>query len=126
MNQVLGSCPVCQSELAVTELHCEQCETTISGQFFLNPFSQLSAEQLAFIELFVRAEGKLNRVGQELELSYASVRARLTEVIDALGTVIEETEPPVLTEQEREGILMMVKAGDISAEEAMVLFNQHK
>jgi len=37
------------------------------------------------VELFVRLEGKLNRLQEELGLSYPAVRNRLHEVIRAMG-----------------------------------------
>ena len=110
--------------MTVTHLHCSNCDTVVKGHFQLNPFSQLTAEQFAFVELFVRAEGKLNRVGQELDLSYTAVRARLTEVIDALGEVIEDAAPKPMSAEERQEILQMVKAGEISAEDAIPLLKK--
>ena len=119
-----GSCPICQTELKVTHLHCDACDTTLQGHFQLNRFSHLSAEQLAFVELFVRVEGKLNRVGQELDLSYQAVRSKLTEVIESMGYAVGE---PVITEisaEQRHEILELVSKGELSAEEAMTLLKR--
>ena len=78
-------CTVCRSELTVTRLHCPSCDTSIEGQFTGGPFAHLTAEHLDFIVTFVRCEGKINRMEQELSLSYPTIRNRLHEVIRALG-----------------------------------------
>ena len=119
MNPVIGRCPICNDDLTVTRLHCRSCDTAIEGQFNLGRFFQLSAEQLAFVELFVRCEGKINRVEQELGMSYPAVRARLTEVINAMGYEVGEPEPEPVSEETRREILAQVNAGTLSAEEAL-------
>jgi hypothetical protein len=85
MRPVLDKCPVCGDALTVVRLHCRTCHTAIEGQFTAGRFQQLSAEQLAFVETFVRCEGKLNRVAEALGLSYPTIRSRLRDVIRALG-----------------------------------------
>ncbi|MBP7592023.1 MAG: DUF2089 family protein, partial [Chloroflexi bacterium] len=69
MNPVIGQCPICNDTLTVTRLHCRTCDTTIEGHFTLGRLYELSAEQLNFVELFIRCEGKINRVEQELGMS---------------------------------------------------------
>ena len=43
---------------------------------------------------FVRNEGKINRVGEELGMSYPTVRSRLHDFIRALGYEVGEEEEP--------------------------------
>lgn len=119
MNAVIGQCPICGDQLAVTRLHCRQCDTTLSGHFSLGRLFQLSPEQLGFVETFVRCEGKLNKVGELLDLSYPTVRSRLTEVITALGYEVGPPEPAGVPEEVRQSILAKVANGDLSADEAI-------
>jgi hypothetical protein len=121
MNPVLGLCPVCGEHLTVVRLHCRSCDTTIEGHFTLGRLHQLSAEQLLFVETFIRCEGKITRVEQEMGLSYPAVRARLTDVIQALGYDVEGKEKDELDEDERRAILAEVAEGKISAERAIEL-----
>ena len=72
-------------QLTVTRLHCQSCDTSIDGQFTGGPFAHLTEEHLDFILTFVRCEGKINRMEQELGLSYPTIRNRLHEVIRTLG-----------------------------------------
>jgi hypothetical protein len=118
MHPVLTQCPVCNEALSVTRLHCRSCDTTIEGHFTLGRFSRLAPEQLAFVEAFVRCEGKLNRLEKELGMSYPTLRTRLTEVIRAMGYQIDLASAGV-SEEERHKILDQLASGEISSEDAM-------
>ena len=120
MYPVIGKCPVCGDTLSVTRLHCRGCDSALEGQFSLGRFYQLSTAQLAFVETFIRCEGKLTRVQDELGMSYPTARARLSEVIQALGYEVREERPPISTE-ERKAILEQLAAGEISSEGAVEL-----
>ena len=121
MNSVIGQCPICKETLEVTRLHCPSCDTSIEGHFALGRFYQLSTEQLAFIETLVRCEGKINRVGEELGVSYPTVRSRLADVIRALGYEVGQEEEPAgpISDEERKSILEQLAQGEITSEEAV-------
>ena len=121
MNSVIGQCPICKETLQVTRLHCPNCDTTIEGHFELGRLSQLTTEQLAFVETFVRCEGKINRVGEELGVSYPTVRSRLTDVIHALGYEVGQEEEPAVAipDEERKAVLEQLAQGKITSEEAI-------
>ena len=112
-------CPVCRSELTVARLHCPSCDTSIEGHFTGGPFAHLTAEHLDFIVTFVRCEGKINRMEQELGLSYPTIRNRLLEVIRALGFEPGKEEPVEITAEKRNAVLESLEAGKISADDAM-------
>lgn len=119
MHLVLGTCPVCGETLAVTRLHCRACDTTIEGRFTLGAFDRLSPEQLAFAETFIRCEGKLNRMEKELDLSYPTLRARLNELIQAMGYEVGQEEAAGVSDEERRRILDDLAAGRISSQDAV-------
>ena len=120
MYPVIGKCPVCGDTLSVTRLHCRSCDSALEGQFSLGRFYQLSPEQLAFVETFIRNEGKLTRLQGELGMSYPTARARLTEVIQALGYEVRGEPEPVSVE-ERKKILEQLASGKITSEQAVGL-----
>ena len=62
MHPMPSLCPVCGDRLEVTRLHCRSCDTTIEGYFEPGRIFRLSPEQLAFVETFIRCEGRLNRM----------------------------------------------------------------
>jgi len=92
----------------------------LEGQFSLGRFYQLSPHQLEFLETFVRCEGKISWVQQELGLSYPAVRSRLNDVIRALGYEVME-EAPRVAASERRTILSDLAEGKITSEEAIKL-----
>jgi hypothetical protein len=114
-------CPVCKSELEITRLHCSSCDTSIEGRFTGGPIAHLTAEHLDFIVTFVRCEGKINRMEQELDLSYPTIRNRLHEVIRALGYEPGKDEPieVEVSAEKRNSVLEDLESGKISADEAM-------
>ena len=114
-------CPVCRSELEVSRLHCPSCDTTIDGRFTGGPFAHLTAEHLDFIVTFVRCEGRINRMEQELGLSYPTIRNRLLEVIRALGFEPGKEEVVEVSAEKRSSVLEELESGKISADEAMRL-----
>jgi hypothetical protein len=120
MNSVIGQCPICNDTLHVTRLHCRNCDTSIEGHFSLGRLYQLTAEQLSFIETFIKCEGKINRVEQEMGMSYPAVRSRLTEVIEAMGYEVGPPEPEV-SEETIQAVLGDLSSGKLSAEEALTI-----
>ena len=120
MFPVIGRCPVCGDTLTVSRLHCRSCDTSLEGQFTLGRFYRLSPEQLAFIETFIRCEGRLNRVQEEMAISYPTARARLIEVIRALGYDVVE-EPAPIPVEDRKVILEQLARGEISSQAAVEL-----
>ncbi len=112
-------CPVCQSELDIARLHCSTCDTYNEGRFSGAPIAHLTPEHLDFIITFVRCEGKINRMEQELDLSYPTIRNRLHEVIRALGYEPGKDEPVEVTPEKRNTVLEDLESGKISADEAM-------
>lgn len=121
MNPVMSLCPVCESELSVSRLHCAACDTTIQGRFSPGPFARLSAEQLVFVEAFVRCEGKLTHLEGELGMSYPTLRSRLHEIIRAMGHLPRgQAEPDgAAMASARRDILAALDEGEIDAETAM-------
>jgi hypothetical protein len=116
---VLGKCPHCSSEMVVTRLHCRNCDSSMEGQFTLGKFYHLTPEQLSFVETFVRCEGKITRVEEELGISYPTVRGRLTDVIRALGYEVRVDQQA--SQRERREVLDRLSRGDVSLDEALDL-----
>ena len=119
MYPVPTECPVCHDDLLVTRLVCRNCGTALEGRFTMGRLFQLTPEQIHFVEVFLRCEGKLNRVQEELGLSYPTVRSRLTEVISALGYEVGQERESA--EESRQAILERLARREISSEEAFRL-----
>lgn len=139
MPEVTGRCPMCDGELVVTHLRCQQCGTGLEGVFTLNKFDRLSREQLRFADVFMKNRGVIRDVERELNISYPTVRSRLDEVIRALGYEAGATEAPAdgaarpaagaagstgaagsgVTPERRREILDELASGGITADDAV-------
>ena len=109
-------------EIVVTRFYCPGTDITIEGRFaVIAPFPQLSAEQLQFVETFLRCEGKLSRMEGELGISYPTIRNRLHEIIRALGYEPGKEESAGLPEEKRSTILTDLDEGRLSFDDAMKL-----
>lgn len=119
MLQLPTRCPLTGGEIIVTRIYCPDADVSIDGRFAVAepPFAQLTPEQFQFVEIFVRNEGKLNRMEEDLGLSYPTIRSRLHDVIRALGYEPgkEEAAPAV----DRKQVLAELEAGSLSFDEAM-------
>jgi len=119
MKPSLNKCPVCGDNLLVARYHCDTCDTVIEGRFENSAFPGLTAEQIEFVKIFVRCEGKINRMEGELNLSYPTIRNRLHETIRAMGFEPGKDESLDVGEEKRHSVLEDLDAGKISAEDAM-------
>ena len=124
MNTLPTRCPICNGEITVTRIYCRDCDSTIEGRFSGGAFSDLTQEQLDFVELFVRNEGKIKRMEEELGLSYPTIRNRLHDVIRAMGYEPGVIEDEGLSEEERQRILEELDQGVIDADQAMELLRE--
>jgi hypothetical protein len=125
-HDVISTCPVCASELAVTRLHCRSCGTSLEGDFSVGRFGRLNRDQLALLESFLRSRGNLREMERELGISYPTVRSRVEALVRALGfgpradaEDVEEPAPdPATPPQTRAEILEALARHELSAEDA--------
>src|SRR4030088_2952060 len=118
-NPVIARCPICAEALTVARLECAGCGTRIEGSFVLGRFHQLTAEQLEFLETFIKARGSFKDVERELGISYPTVRSRLDAVIRALGFP-SQAEPDREVERRKE-ILRELADGEVAPDRAAPL-----
>ena len=115
------NCPVCGGEMLITKLYCPDCDVTVEGRFTFGGLGNLSEEQLAFVETFLRCEGKITRMQKALGISYPTVRSRLEEVIVAMGYELDEGEDEEAEEELRRQVLDDLAAGKITSQDAIRL-----
>ena len=120
--KVLSKCPVCSSKLKVTRLKCDGCSTVVENQFELSKFDYLNGEQLSFIEVFLKSRGNIKDVEKELGISYPTVRAKLDEVITALGYTVARQKPST----DKKEVIDMLEKGEITADEALRMLGSNK
>ena len=126
-REVISTCPVCESQLHVTRLHCNTCGTTIDGEFSVGRFARLGRDQMLLLEAFLRSRGNLRELERELGVSYPTVRGRVETLIRALGLAdgaplppANEPKPgePQVDAETRRTILERLSRREITAEQA--------
>ena len=132
-RDVISVCPVCESQLRVTRLHCNTCGTTIEGEFNVGRFADLGRDQMLLLEAFLRSRGNLRELERELGVSYPTVRGRIDELLRALGLADgnpqaqysapeqAETAVPGVDAHTRRDVLERLARKEISAEDAAAL-----
>ena len=118
------SCPSCKGVLTPTVLSCAHCDIRVEGPFQLNEFATLPAEDLHFVRIFIRCEGRIRDMEPALGLSYPTIRSRLTDLKNKLSgeqkATVETKPEPSSTEE----VLGRLEKGEISFEEAMKLIKK--
>jgi hypothetical protein len=117
--KVLSKCPVCGGRLKVTKLKCDKCSTIIENNFQLSKFEYLSTEQLNFVETFLKCRGNIKDVEKELGISYPTVRAKLDDVITALGYSIAKKSTVNSTD-----VLDLLEKGEITPDQAVDMLKE--
>ena len=120
MYKVLSKCPVCNDKLKITKLKCKRCNTVIENEFEFSIFEALSKEQIVFVETFLKCRGNIKDVEKEMGISYPTVRAKLDEVVFALGLKPEENKS-----KDNSEVIDLLEKGEITAEEAMKLIKNN-
>lgn len=84
MAKLLSACPVCNGDLVISTLKCTNCGLEMKNDFELNPFSLLPDEQMDFLCLFLKKQGNLKAVQEELVISYPTAKKRLSDLLCTL------------------------------------------
>ena len=127
MRKLLEHCPACHGELIVTQQTCIECGTSVVGEFKPTIFAQLSQENLAFLEIFIKNKGNVKEMERESGESYWAIRNRINEIIEELGLEkknVEPSDPPVDFKAERQTILAQLDEGEIDVETAAKMIKQ--
>ena len=126
MQKYINKCLYCDNnEMIIREIECPHCGVHVSGTFQIpdTPFENLSEKQVGFMMNYIRCEGRFNRLEEELNLSYPTLRNRLNDLILALGfdpgkEPVEEEFQEQLSSVARKQILDDLHDGKLSFDEA--------
>lgn len=116
---MINKCPNCGDQMVITSYRCNSCYTEVSGEFEIDNFSRLDKEDKDFIELFLQKRGSIKDVGEEIGISYPTVRNRIDKIVAKLGGKVDN-------KTRRIDILNMLDNGEISPEEARDLLKEIK
>jgi hypothetical protein len=121
MHTIGGRCPVCGEGMYLERLRCQNCGTALEGAFALSPLFELNGEQIRFVETLVKHQGNIQRVAEEMGISYRTARSRMDEIATALGFALPPEEARLPSPERRQEILESVEAGRLTSEQAVRL-----
>ncbi|MFA7007942.1 MAG: DUF2089 domain-containing protein [Elusimicrobiales bacterium] len=110
-------CPSCSGKITVTELCCDECKTSIKGNFELPELASLNEEDGRFLKVFLSARGSIKEVERCMGISYPTVKSRLEAVLAKLGLSHPQSE----ARRRRLEIVEKLERGEIPAGEAIAL-----
>jgi hypothetical protein len=119
---MINQCPICKSELRVSELTCSKCRIVLKGDFQGCDFCNLSEEDQDFTKAFLKTHGSIKEVEKELGISYPTVKNRLNQIISKLGLGTKES----LNKEERLEILDRLEKGELTLQQALSLLGEKK
>ena len=119
---MINQCPICKSELKISELTCTKCGTILKGDFQGCDFCKLPEEDLNFIKVFLKSHGSIKEVEKELGISYPTVKNRLNQIISSLGIETKGS----LDKMERLEILDRLEKGELTLQQALSLLEKKK
>ena len=99
--------------LVVERVRIPEKQVTIEGAYTLPELARLSVEDQVFITAFLRSHGSIKEMEQIFGVSYPTIKARLNRIAGQLEFVDTNPSPS------RAEVLERLKAGDISAAEAI-------
>ena len=111
---IMVACPVCQGDMRVKSLSCRACGSELRGDFKPDPLTKLNEAQRQFVILFLQVGGNLKEMERLMGISYPTVRARLGEILTALGVPSHTAK----NAPSRHEILELLAEGKLSTEEA--------
>jgi len=127
MRPIILKCPSCDGNLTIARLDCPDCKISIDGEFTPPALLKLTGAQIDFIEVFIKNRGVIREVERELGVSYPTVRARLDDVIAALGYSAKSA-PEASTADDRgsrrRAVLADLKDGKLTPDEALAALNE--
>ncbi len=110
-------CPSCSGNIVVTELCCDECKTSIKGNFELPELACLDEDGGRFLKIFLSARGNIKEVERCLGISYPTVKSRLEAILSKLGLSQLQSE----VKRRRLEIVERLERGEIPAREAIRL-----
>lgn len=84
-QEIIGHCPICASRLVASRLTCHHCGLELTNDFTLSKFNYLDADQLSFIEMYLKCQGSLKELQKQMNLSYPAAKKQFDQVLHALG-----------------------------------------
>lgn len=106
--------------MAITKVVCNTCDIQLEAGFELPSLALLSEDEQDFVVAFLHYHGSIKHTGEQLGVSYPTVKSRLTAIVNKLPGVVTAQDAPAT---EANDVLTMLEEGEISVNEALKLLD---
>ena len=100
-----NSCPHCDGDLRIAAKTCSSCGLELRGAFLENPLTNLTRAEQDFLLEFILCAGNFKALGERVDLSYPTLRARLDKIITRLQEMIANQRPDEVLDAVERGAL---------------------
>lgn len=77
-------CPSCETSLNVSQMKCNNCETTVNGDYELPLYMKLAREDQDFILNFFLSSGSIKEMAKQAGNSYPTMRNKMDDLINEI------------------------------------------
>ena len=132
-------CPSCNGDLQPTVLECHACGIKIQGEFVKNEFNSLTPDELHFLRVFIRCEGRISDMEASLGVSYPTVKAHMANLKGKLGFAEQavsnektatakspEPQPESQSDKDALSILSQLESGELEFKKAVQILRAKK
>ncbi len=111
-------CPICEESLHIAALSCPACKMEYGRKFYFPRLARLTAEERKLAEALILHGGSLKEMAAALDISYPTLKKRLSELSASLETKQKEDEVSI------EQIFSEIEAGKINAKEGIRMIRE--
>ncbi|RFU70028.1 DUF2089 domain-containing protein [Bacillus sp. V59.32b] len=115
VKELVAKCPRCNEKLIATRLSCDNCELELNGDFPLSKFDYLSADELDFVESFLKAQGNFKTLQNEKGMSYPAVKKKFNDILEKLNL------SPIKNEKGNKTAMITVDNQPINKDDSLVV-----
>lgn len=90
--KLITQCPACKGRLQIRTLQCPDCGMELKNNFELSPFDALDEKETEFLICFLKCQGNLSQLQEELKLSYPAAKKRLSSLLNSLKLLPKKTD----------------------------------
>ena len=72
--KLISQCPACKGPLQIRTLQCPDCGMELKNNFEFSPFDALDDEETAFLVCFLKCQGNLSQLQEEMKQAAADLQ----------------------------------------------------
>lgn len=105
-------CPECQAPMGIRRLACPHGHVAMEGEFETPALTGLGLDEQLFVTAFLRCHGSIKRMEELFDISYPTVKNRLSAIVDKLDHALDAPSSNLQ-------ILARLEHGELTVDEAL-------